>query len=219
LALLGALSLWAGAAGANEAVFAEGGFVPYVELGPQVAPAARGLEGRVLFFVHFTCPYCRGIHQTLSEWSKGLPSGTRFEVVPAVGLPAHAPMAVAYYSVLAAAPGKLEAYVARLYTMLQDERRPADSVETYVAAAAAVGISREAFIKASQTDEVRRFVRRAQALTTGFGLTEVPSVVVGNRYLTSPRRVQNQPDAFMTVMNGLVSMLYTGGGVGGGTKR
>ena len=212
LALLGTLWLWSGAAAANEAVFAEGGFVPYVELRPTVAPAARGLEKRVLFFVHFTCPYCRGIHRTLGEWSKGLPAGTRYEVVPAVGLPAHAPMAVAYYAVLAAAPGKLEAYIERLYAMLQDERRPADSVETYVAAAAAVGISREAFIGASQTDEVRRFVMRAQALTAAFGLTEVPSVVVGNRYLTSPRRVQNQPEAFMTVMNGLVSMLYTGEG-------
>jgi predicted DsbA family dithiol-disulfide isomerase len=96
--------------------------------------------------------------------------------------------------------------------MLQDEHRPAGSVETYVAAATAVGISRDAFLKASQTEEVRRFVTRAQALTAAYGLTEVPSVVVGNRYLTSPRRVQNQPEAFMTVMNGLVSMLYTGEG-------
>lgn len=212
LALLGALWLWSGAAVANEAVFPDGGFVPYVELGPTRAPAARGLESRVLLFVNFTCPYCRGIHRTIGEWSKGLPAGIRYEVVPAVGLPAHAPMAVAYYAVLAAAPGKLEPYSERLYSMLQDEHRPAGSVETYVAAATAVGISRDAFLKASQTEEVRRFVTRAQALTAAYGLTEVPSVVVGNRYLTSPRRVQNQPEAFMTVMNGLVSMLYTGEG-------
>ena len=95
LALLGALWLWSGAAVANEAVFTDGGFVPYVELGPTRAPAARGLESRVLLFVNFTCPYCRGIHRTIGEWSKGLPAGIRYEVVPAVGLPAHATMAVA----------------------------------------------------------------------------------------------------------------------------
>jgi len=33
-------------------------------------------------------------------------------------------------------------------------------------------------------------------------------VVIGNRYLTSPRRVQNQEEAFIAVLNGLVSLLF-----------
>jgi len=211
LALLAALSVCSNAAAGNEAVFAQGGFVPYVELTPTTEPATRGLERRVVFFVNFSCPYCRGIHRTLGEWSKGLPPAIRYEVVPAVGLAAHAPMAVAYYAVLSAAPAKLEAYSEQLYSMLQDEHRPVDDVETYVAAAKAVGLSRETFLKATQEDEVRKFALRAQALTAAYGLTEVPTVVVGNRYLTNPRRVQNQQEAFVMVMNGLVSMLYRGG--------
>jgi predicted DsbA family dithiol-disulfide isomerase len=80
--------------------------------------------------------------------------------------------------------------------------------ETFVEAAAATGIPRERFLAAVQSEEVRQYAVRAQALTRAYGLEEVPSVVVGNRFLTSPRRVQNQSEAFITVMNGLVSMLY-----------
>jgi protein dithiol oxidoreductase (disulfide-forming) len=205
---LGWLSLWTASTGAAEPMFAEGGFQPYVELPPSQEPATRGLERRVLFFVHFTCPFCRGIHPTLSQWAKSLPAGMRYEVIPAVGLPSHAPMAVAYYAVLEAAPEKLEAFVQRLYVMLQDEHRSAESAETYLAAAVAIGIPRDAFIRATQDASVRRFALRAKALTVAYGLNEVPSVVIGNRYLTSPRRVQNQEEAFVAVMNGLVSMLY-----------
>ena len=205
---IGWLGLWPAAAGANEPMFSEGGFVPYVELPAAQDPATRGLERRVLFFVHFTCPFCRSIHPTLTQWAAGLPPGIRYEVLPAVGLPSHAPMAVAYYAVLEAAPTKLEAYAQRLYVMLQDERRAAESPDTYIAAAVAVGIPRDDFIRATQADSVRRFTLRAQALTAAYGLNEVPSVVIGNRYLTSPRRVQNQPEAFVAVMNGLVSMVY-----------
>lgn len=203
--------LWLGQAATSvaEPMFAEGGFVPYVELPASQEPATRGLERRVIFFVHFTCPYCRAIHPTLTKWARGLPAGIRYEVVPAVGLPSHAPMAVAYYAVLEAAPEKLQAYMQQLYVMLQDEHRSAERADTYIAAAIAVGISRDAFIRASQGESVRRFALRAQALTSAYGLNEVPSVVIGNRYLTSPRRVQNQEEAFVAVMNGLVSLLYS----------
>ena len=209
VAVLGWLALWPAASGASEPMFAAGGFVPYLELPASQAPLTRGLERRVVFFVHFTCPFSRGLHPTLTGWATGLPAGIGYEVVPAVGLASHAPMAVAYYAVQEAAPEKLEAYVQRLYVALQEESRPAARADTYLAAALAVGIARDAFIEATQDARVRRFALRAQALTAAYGLDEVPSVVIGNRYLTSPRRVQNQEEAFIAVLNGLVSLLFS----------
>jgi thiol:disulfide interchange protein DsbA len=190
-------------------MFAGGEFTPWVELTPAQRAQAPGLERRVVVFVHFTCPFCRAIHPTLTRWSRGLPQAISYELVPAVGLASHAKMALAYYTVLEAAPTKLDAYVEQMFVALQDQQQPADSAETYIAAARAIGIPREAFVRASQSDSVRRFALRAQQLTAAYGLNEVPSVVVGNRYLTAPRRVQNQPEAFITVLNGLVSSVYT----------
>jgi thiol:disulfide interchange protein DsbA len=190
-------------------MFAGGEFTPWVELSAAQRAKAAGLERRVVVFVHFTCPFCRAIHPSLTRWSKGLPAAISYELVPAVGLPSHAPMALAYYTVLEAAPAKLDAYVEQLFVRLQDQNQPAESPETYIAAARAIGIPPETFVRASQTDSVRRFAMRAQALTAAYGLNEVPSVLVGNRYLTAPRRVQNQPEAFIAVLNGLVSSVYT----------
>jgi thiol:disulfide interchange protein DsbA len=200
--------LWPNSAMAGEPIFQDGNFVPYVELPASQSAVTRGLERRVMVFVHFSCPYCRGIHPALTQWSRNLPPGISFEVVPAVGLQSHVPMALAYYAVLATDPRQLEAYTTRLYTLLQDQRRSVERPETFVEAAAATGIPRERFLAAVQSEEVRQYAVRAQALTRAYGLEEVPSVVVGNRFLTSPRRVQNQSEAFITVMNGLVSMLY-----------
>jgi thiol:disulfide interchange protein DsbA len=201
--------LWAAPAAANDPMFAGGEFTPWVELTAAQRASAPGLERRVVVFVHFTCPFCRAIHPSLTRWSKGLPAGITYEVVPAVGLPSHAPMALAYYTVLEVAPGKLDAYVQQLFVSLQDENQPAESAETYIEAASRIGIPRETFLRATQSENVRRFAMRAQALTASYGLNEVPSVVVGNRYLTAPRRVQNQPEAFLAVLNGLVSSVYT----------
>ena len=201
---------WLGssAAVAREPIFQDGNFVPYVELPASQSAVTHGLERRVMVFVHFSCPYCRGIHPALMQWSRNLPPGISFEVIPAVALQSHAPMALAYYAVLATDPRQLEAYTTRLYSLLQDQHRSAERPETFVEAAAATGIPRDRFLTAVQSEEVRQYAVRAQALTRAYALEEVPSVVVGNRFLTSPRRVQNQSDAFITVMNGLVSMLY-----------
>jgi thiol:disulfide interchange protein DsbA len=185
-----------------------GDLAPYSILSGAGVPEQRGLERRVLFFVHFNCPYCRAVHGTLRDWARTLPPDIDYEVIPAIGLAEHAMMGLAYYAVLAIAPQKLEAFEAQLYAELQDGARSPESAETFIAAAAAVGIPREQFSSAVRSASVRAYAARAQALTRAYGLTEVPSVVVGNRFVTQPRRVHNQSDLFVTVMNGLVSMLY-----------
>jgi thiol:disulfide interchange protein DsbA len=194
---------------------ARGDLAPYATLGAPTVPEQRGLERRVLFFVHFDCPYCRGLHGVLSDWARSLPPEIEFEVVPAIDLPSHALMGLAYYAVVETAPHKLKAFEAQLYATLQDRRQSSTSPEAFVAAAEAVGIPRETFLAAIKAPRVAAFARRATALTRAYGLTEVPSVVIGNRFVTQPRRVQGQQELFITVMNGLVSRLY---GEGGGTE-
>lgn len=208
LMLLWCMSLCPVVAQAQDAGLSSDEFIPYVELPTILAPEARRLNRRVLLFVNFGCPYCRAVHPLMDEWGKGLPNGFSYEVVPAYGTPEHGYMVMAYYTVLQAAPEKLRDYVERLYGLIQDQHRSPERVDTYVVAAEMVGISRERFLKAAQSEAVRGYVMRARALTEAYGLQEVPTVVVGNRFMTGPARVQNRLDAFMTVMNGLVSMLY-----------
>ena len=67
--------LWPSAAAAREPIFQDGNFVPYVELPASQSAVTRGLERRVMVFLHFNCPYCRGIHPALRQWSRNLPPG------------------------------------------------------------------------------------------------------------------------------------------------
>jgi thiol:disulfide interchange protein DsbA len=200
------------AAGDVDAALRSAGFEPYVELRTPPAEVTRGLEHRVLMFVHFTCPFCRTFDEPMRTWGAGLPAPFKFEIVPAVALPEHAPMGLAYYAVFDIDRTKLPGFERQLYSLLQDLGRSPTRLDTFVEAAAAVGISKEQFLAAARSPRVLAYARRAEALTRAYGMNEVPTVVVGNRFMTNPRRVQNQSESFITVMNGLVSMVIQSSG-------
>jgi protein-disulfide isomerase len=189
--------------------FSGDGYMPYTELPNQKSQATRGLDSRVLYFVDFQCPFCRGAHRPIEEWATTLPSEIDFEVVPVIGTREHLPAAMAFYAVLNIAPKKMPQFQAELYSILQDSGRSPGRRETFVEAAGRVGIEEADFISSTQSDDTKAFTERAFALTKAYGLNEVPTIVVANRFMTAPQRVQHQMDQFITVMNGLVSMVYS----------
>lgn len=167
---------------------------------------ADTVRHRVLYFANFGCPFCQEAHQYLPQWANSLPPPYEFEVVPAVALKEHGPMAVAYYVVLVAEPQRIGDFEVALYRQLVTNGRSAWDAGAYRSAAAAAGISAEDFDRLARSPLVARYVERAHQLTLLYGVEEVPTVVVANRYRTNPGRVQGDQATFIKLLNGLVSM-------------
>ena len=183
-------------------------FTPYEEIALHMESEMSHLNNRILYFVHFTCPYCRNSHGAIREWGAGIPGSHDFEVIPAIGTEEHLVQGVGYYAALVAAPELIRAYEASCYRMLQDARLSANDPNTYLYAAMDAGIDRQAFLEAAESKQVKSYVRRALMLTAVYRLQEVPVVILANRFVAKPASVQNQNDAFITVLNGLFSMHY-----------
>jgi predicted DsbA family dithiol-disulfide isomerase len=191
-----------------QAGFNEGEFQPYDEISVSSTALTNTVRNRVLYFAHFTCPYCRQAHGYLYDWGNQLPAPYQFEVVPAVGLPEHMPMALAYYVVLQVRPARLQQYEKELFRQLQDRGRDPAQADVYREAAEAVGIDRKTFGEVAMADSTKFFVQRAFELTRTYGVVEVPTVVVANRFRTGPGRVYNEQQSFVAILNGLISMHY-----------
>lgn len=191
-----------------QTAFNEGEFQPYDEINVAQDGLTHSVRHRVLYFAHFTCPYCRQAHPYMEDWGDQLPPPYQLEIVPAIGLNEHIPMAVAYYVVLQAAPLRLREYEQALFSELQDRSRDPNSPRPYQDAAAKIGINKETFSKIAQNESTKRFVERARQLTERYGIQEVPTVVIANRFVTGPGRVYNEQQAFVSILNGLISMEY-----------
>lgn len=188
--------------------FADGEFKPFEAVSIKPTALSMSVDRRVLYFAHFTCPYCRQVHSYLPDWGRQLPQSFEFELVPAIGLGEHMPMAVAYYVVVQLQPGRLTDYQDVLFQAFQDEGRSSTDPRVYYAAAKEIGISREQFKSMASAQSTRMFVERAQRLTAMYNIDEVPTVVLANTYKTGPGRVQNDRLAFVSVLNGLISNIY-----------
>lgn len=191
-------------------VFEDGEFKPYDEVFVESSDLSNSVRNRVLYFAHFTCPYCRQAHPYLEEWSRQLPYPYTFEVVPAIGTAEHFPMAIAFYVVIQAAPQRLEEFEKALFSELQDTGRSSTDPDTFRAAAESVGIATDQFDALTQSVDTQRFVQRAFELTSLYGIQEVPTLIVGNEFRTGPARVQNDQQSFIGLLNGLISMHHQG---------
>lgn len=201
------LALGAALAHSQES-FPEGEFRPYDDVVVVRSTLSRSVDTRVLYFAHFTCPYCRQAHGYLRDWGQQLPPPYDFELVPAIGMQEHMPMAIAYYVVLQLAPKRLREFESALYQELQDRGGHELQPKTFRDAAALVGIDAGDFDRAANSTATEKYVERAYALTAMYGINEVPTIVVANQYKTGPGRVYNDQKSFVSLLNGLISMDY-----------
>lgn len=190
----------------GQTMFEAGSFKPFDDIQETQGELANSVNTRVLYFAHFTCPFCRSAHEYLREWGDELPNPYRLEVVPAIGLSEHYPMALAYYAVWQLQPTKLRDYEKALFGEIQDRRGDPMDPRTFRKAAYRIGISTEEFDRAIAATATRGYVRRAFELTRLYDIDEVPTVVIANRFKTTPARVQNDRQSFVAILNGLISM-------------
>ena len=145
------------------------------------APRRRpGAPVTVTEFFSYGCVHCRSFDPLIEDWREDLEDGAAFERVPVAFSPEWAILGQAYLALKQV--GALAQNHERLFRAIHDNGRQflspgqvADFVDGH-------GVSRDAFLAAYGSAEVRRALARNEARQNRLGVTAVPSLTVADKY-------------------------------------
>jgi len=166
---------------------------------------AAPLRHSVIEVFEYGCPYCRKLNTTLRHWGSSLPSSVTFSQIPSlIGKP-YIPMTLATFAVETMAPTKLGAFERYAFQIIQDDGKPIDDVNSYLAAAAQAGIQPKLLAQAVHQPQVMDMARNDLTLMRILHLRHTPSLLICGRYLIDPGNVGGNYSFFLQLANGLVS--------------
>lgn len=166
---------------------------------PQPPENPRRVE--VIEVFSYACPHCFDLEPALAKWEKKLPKDVTFTRVPAVSNPKWLALGKFYYALEALGKvGELHADALNAYHLkdvnLADERTALDWV-------AKQRIDSGKFKAAFDSFSVQAKTARSRQLLAAYGISGVPAMVVGGKYLTSTAMAGGQ-EGMLAVVDYLV---------------
>ncbi len=131
----------------------------------------------------YGCPHCYDFEPYIERWLESRPADVDFRRVPGVFRGTWVVHAKAYYA--AEQLGVLDRIHSPLFKAMHEQRRALNDEEAMAAFFVEQGVPRAQFDKAWQSFSVESKVRQAMALTRGYGISGVPSVIVNGKYRSS----------------------------------
>ena len=146
------------------------------------APALRpGEPLEVTEYFSYGCVHCKNFDPLVEEWQASLPQGVIFARSPIAFSPTWTLLAQAYFTM--AQLGILEQNHRRFFTAIHDRGMQFLSAEQIADFVDGNGVSKEEFLQAFNSPEVRRALREADAAQRNIQITSVPTLVVADRYV------------------------------------
>ena len=180
--------------------------VDYTTLSP---PQPTGVRGKieVAEFFWYGCPHCYAFEPTLNKWLKTLPKDVVFRRIPALASDRWLPGARLYYALRAiGAEGEVhDALFAAIHLDRMDYTDPATVTDWLVKR----GVDRQKFTAAYHSSAVQEKILRARQLTRAYGITGVPTMAIGGRYLTS-NTMAGSFEAMPAILDQLIDRLRAG---------
>lgn len=176
----------------------------YTTLSPP-QPTAAGGRIEVAEFFWYGCPHCYDFEPTLNKWRKTLPKDVVFRRIPALFPSGRWTPAVRLFYALEAIGAEDRVHGAlfdAIHVANMDYTDPATVTDWLVKQ----GVDRKKFTAAYNSAEVQAQIRRAQELTKAYGITGVPTMVVGGRYLTS-NTLAGSFEALPAILDQLIAKL------------
>lgn len=166
---------------------------------PQPPENARRVE--VIEVFSYACPHCFDLEPALAKWEKKLPKDVAFARVPAVSNPKWLALGKFYYALEALGKvGELHADALNAYHLkdvdLADEKTALEWV-------AKQGIDSGKFKAAYDSFAVQAKTGRSRQLLAAYGISSVPAMVVGGKYMTSTAMAGGQ-EGMLAVVDYLV---------------
>lgn len=154
-------------------------------------------------FFWYGCPHCFHLDPIIEAWKAKKPADADFSRVPAtLGRPDGELHQKAFY--IAEALGVSEKIHKPLFAAIHENHQPMNTVDQIRALfEREAGIKPADFDRATSSFLVDSRTRRAQQLAISYGITSVPVVIVGGKYITSAA-MAGTPEKAMQVVDFLV---------------
>ncbi len=202
--LLGAICLLvATPALSQESEFIEGG---HYELLSEVQPVQTGDKIEVVEMFWYRCPHCFRLEPYLLRWLENKPENAELVPIPAILNDNWGFHARAYYTFEAL--GLTEQLHARFFDAIHRERKPFNTAEQLAEWAAEQGADRDAVLSTFNSFAVNNKLNFAKIMTTKYGISGVPAIIVDGKYRTSVSMAGSH-DALLEVINFLIEKAAT----------
>jgi len=170
---------------------------------PQATTDPKRVEVLELFF--YGCPHCFDLEPALVLWTKKLPKHAYFRRMPAIFNDNWVPMARAFYA--AEALGVTEKLHAPMFNAIHLQGVNLNSKGTLLKFVASQGVDAAKFGEAYDSMGVQAKVNEARQLTSSYGITGVPSIIVDGKYRTSSSMVGSH-DKLMSALDQLIALSH-----------
>jgi len=173
-------------------------------LAPNPQPSGNLRQIDVVEVFSYACPHCFDLEPALVKWEKTLPKDIAVIRLPAVWNPQWLALGKLYYALEALGKaGELHGNALNAYHLhrinLANERVMREWV-------AKQGVDPGKFAEMYGSFSVQAKVMRAKQILPAYGISGVPSMVVGGKYVTSTSMAGGQ-DAMLSVVDYLVAKI------------
>jgi thiol:disulfide interchange protein DsbA len=156
----------------------------YERITPEVATHTDG-KVEVVEVFWYGCHHCFSFEPHIKKWLQSKPDNVAFRRMPGVFARNWVPHARAYYT--AEVLGVLDEIHTPLFEAIHDQHRKIGDEDSLARFFAEHGVSEEEFREAYNSFSVDTKTRQAMTASKEYGITGVPSMIVGGRFRTSAR--------------------------------
>ncbi len=178
----------------------------YKILNKATAPTVASNKIVVLEFFSYGCPWCYHLEPTLEKWEKTKPENVDFERVPVVFHPNWKNLARAYYALKAL--GVAEKISPTLFTAVQKQQLNFDNDQDLANFVAKQGIDKQKFLDAyAPSPGMDAQMANAANLMRRYKITQIPTIVVGDKYVTNTSMVNGDDQQLIQVVDYLIKKI------------
>ena len=188
--------------GVNQGEFVAGEHYTILE-NTQRRRAGQQIEVREFF--SYGCIHCRNFDPLVEKWQTTLPEGVTFSRIPVVFSPIWSLLAQSYMAMEQL--GILSENHERMFRQVQDNRVQFLSANEIADFIAGHGATREEFLEAFNSPEVRRMLRDSDRMQREYGISAVPTLTVNDKYVIS---MNNGRKVALEIVNHIIAMEQAG---------
>ncbi|HWS28229.1 MAG TPA: thiol:disulfide interchange protein DsbA/DsbL [Xanthomonadales bacterium] len=145
-----------------------------------VQPTSSGDKIEVLEVFMYTCPHCYDLEPYLTKWKATAPADVAYSAFPAAWNEPVEAFARAFYA--AETLGILEKSHEKFFAAIHKERLPLRSLDDIAQWYTQFGVTKEAFLSASNSFAVNTKINRSKAMVPRWGVEGTPAVIVNGKY-------------------------------------
>lgn len=191
-----ALCLAVAAPGARAAAGDAREGIDYVQIKPPQPQSGTGIE--VVEFFSYGCPHCNDFEPFVSKWRAALPKDVNFRRVPiSFGRPQWAALSRLYLAI--AATGDLAKLDRQIFEAIHTQKLPLANDQAILAWASGKVADTKKFTDMYRSFGIQASVAQADQAGSAYGISGVPSLAVGGRYLVVAKEARGYQDLLSAV--------------------